>query len=104
MCPLVSTIQAELSRHGRNRLGLGVSVAPSTILRWVVRYSVEFEQRWRAFEKSVGGSWRADETYVSVGGKWMYLYRAVDEHGKTVESYLSRTRDKVAAKHSFVRR
>ena len=48
-------------------------------------------------------SWRADETYVSVGGKWMYLYRAVDEHGKTIESYLSRTRDKAAAKAFFRR-
>jgi transposase-like protein len=80
---------------------LGVAVAPSTILRWVVRYSTEFEKRWRAFERSVGGSWRADETYVSVGGKWMFLYRAVDEHGKTIESYLSRTRDKAAAKAFF---
>src|SRR3954447_18754739 len=80
---------------------LGVSVAPSTILRWVIRYSTEFEKRWRAFERSVGRSWRADETYVSVGGKWMFLYRAVDQHGKTIESYLSRTRDKAAAKTFF---
>ena len=80
---------------------LGVSVAPSTILRWVVRYSTEFEKRWRAFERSVGRSWRADETYVSVGGKWMFLYRAVDQHGKAIESYLSRTRNKAAAKAFF---
>ena len=40
---------------------LGVRVSPSTILRWVVRYSTEFEMRWRRFELRVGGSWRADE-------------------------------------------
>ena len=80
---------------------LGVSVAPSTILRWVVRYSIEFAESMRPFEQPVGRSWRCDETYILVGGKWMYLYRAVDEHGKTIESYLSRTRDKAAAKAFF---
>jgi len=80
---------------------LGVRVSPSTILRWVVRYSLVFEQHWRRFELRVGRSWRADETYLKVRGKWMYLYRAVDQRGKTVESYLSRTRDKAAAKAFF---
>ena len=53
------------------------------------------------FEQRVGRSWRADETYVKVQGGWMFLYRAVDERGKTVESYLSRTRDVAAAKAFF---
>jgi transposase-like protein len=80
---------------------LGVAVAPSTILRWVVRYATEFERCWRSFEQPAGRSWRADETYIKVGGKWMYLYRAVDERGRTIESYLSRTRDITAAKAFF---
>ena len=79
----------------------GVLVAPSTILRWVVRYSAEFEKRWLIFERPVGRSWRADETYIKLGGKWVFLYRAVDERGKTIESYLIRTRDKAAAKAFF---
>jgi transposase-like protein len=79
----------------------GVLVAPSTILRWVARYATEFQQRWQFFEQRVGRSWRADETYIKVRGKWMYLYRAVDQRGKTVESYLSRTRDVAAAKAFF---
>ncbi len=41
-------------------LELGVSVAPCTILRWVVRYSEEFAKRWMRFEQRVGRSWRAD--------------------------------------------
>jgi len=40
-------------------------------------------------------------TYLTVGGQWMYLYRAVDKQGKTVESYLSRSRDITAAKAFF---
>jgi DDE domain len=80
---------------------MGILVAPSTILRWVVRYAEEFARRWCRFERPVGGSWRADETYIKVRGCWMYLYRAVDGKGKTVKSYLSRTRDIGAAKALF---
>jgi transposase-like protein len=56
----------------------GIKVAHSTILRWVTRYVPEFEKRWNRFAKTVGTSWRADETYVSIKGKWHYLYRAGD--------------------------
>src|SRR5262249_29976320 len=63
---------------------LGAPVAPSTILRWVVRYTEEFVRRWQPFEQMVGRSWRADETYIKVNGGWVYLYRAVDERGRTV--------------------
>jgi len=55
----------------------------------------------RPLEKQVGRSWRCDETYIKVRGQWMYLYRAVDERGQTVESHLSRTRDITAAKAFF---
>jgi transposase, IS6 family len=52
-------------------MGAGVSVSPSTILRWVVRYAEEFATQWLAFEERAGRSWRADETYPKVGGQWM---------------------------------
>ena len=58
-------------------------------------------RRWEAFETVVGGSWRADETYIKVNGGWVYLYRAVDERGRTVASYLSRSRDLPAARIFF---
>ena len=80
---------------------LGVLVAPSTILRWVVRYAADFSRLWSQFERPVGRSWRCDETYIKVGGRWMYLHRAVDKAGRTVESHLSRTRDITAAKAFF---
>ena len=80
---------------------LGIAVSPSTLLRWVVRYTGEFVRRWSPFEMRVGLSWRADETYIKVNGGWMFLYRAVDERGRTVASYLSRTRDEMAARTFF---
>ena len=65
---------------------MGVAVAPSTILRWVIRYTEDFVRRRDAFELTIGRSWRADETYIKVRGGWVYLYRAVDERGRTVAS------------------
>ena len=80
---------------------MGVTVAPCTILRWVIRYSPDLAECWRHLARPVGRSWRCDETYNEVGGQWMYLYRAVDERGRTVQWHLSRTRDMAAAKAFF---
>jgi transposase-like protein len=81
----------------------GIGLAHTTILRWVQHYTPEFERRWSRYARSVGGSWRCDETYIKVKGAWVYLYRAVDKDGKTVEFYLSLNRDVNAAK-TFLRR
>ena len=59
------------------------------------------EKRWSRFERQVGGSWRVDETFIKVRGQLMYLYRAVDGQGNTVEFFLSRTRGIAAAKAFF---
>src|SRR5712671_7638424 len=71
----------------------GIRLAHSTILRWVQRYVPEFEKRWSRYARPVGGSWRCDETYIKVRGEWVYLYRAVNKAGKTVNFCLSRKRD-----------
>jgi putative transposase len=49
----------------------------------------------------VSRSWYVDETYVSVKGKWCYLYRAIDRDGNLVDSLLSEKRDLDAAKRFF---
>jgi transposase-like protein len=81
----------------------GVAVSHTTILRWVQRYVPEFERRWSPYARPVGTSWRVDETYIRVHGRWTYLYRAVDKQGRTVDFLLSERRDIAAAKRFFTR-
>ena len=81
----------------------GVDVSHTTILRWVQHYVPEFEKRWSRYARPVGTSWRVDETYTRVRGRWTYLYRAVDKHGLTVDFLLSEHRDIAAAKRFFTR-
>jgi transposase-like protein len=78
-------------------------VSHTTILRWVIRYVPEFEKRWNRWARRVHSSWRVDETYISVRGKWHYLYRAVDKHGKTVD-FLLRPDRGIAAAQVFFRK
>jgi transposase-like protein len=79
----------------------GVTLSHSTILRWVQRYVPEFEKRWDRYARRVHSSWRMDETAVSVRGGAHYLYRAVDKHGKTVDSLLCTDRGESAARAFF---
>src|SRR4051794_22909774 len=70
-----------------------------TIWRWVQRYAPELHRRCRPELRNTNRSWRVDETYCRVAGKWTYLYRAVDSTGATIDFLLSAKRDAVAAKH-----
>ena len=79
----------------------GLSMAHTTIMRWVHQYGPELDKRVRRHLKPTNDSWRVDETYVKVKGQWMYLYRAVDSEGNTIDFYLSKTRDHKAAKRFF---
>ena len=54
--------------------------------------------------ESVRDSWRVDETYVKVKGRWKYLYRAIDKKGSTLDFLLTAKRDATAAKRFWRRR
>jgi transposase-like protein len=82
----------------------GIVLAHTTILCWVQRYVPEFEKRWGRYARSIAGSWRCDETYIKVKGRWTYLYRALDKQGRRVDFLLSKRRDVVAAKCFFAKR
>jgi putative transposase len=76
----------------------GVKVDHATINRWVIKYSPQLEDEFHRRKRSVWVSWRMDETYIRVKGEWVYLYRAVDKYGKTIDFLLTQQRDKKAAR------
>jgi putative transposase len=81
----------------------GVEVDHSTVQRWVVKYTPLLETEIRKRKKTVGTSWRMDETYIKVKGIWHYLYRAVDKENNTIDFLLTRKRDKKSAKGFFIK-
>jgi putative transposase len=81
----------------------GISVDHATVHRWVVRYSSELLERFNRRKRVVTDRWHIDETYVKVRGRWMYLYRAIDSNGDTVEFWFSERRNLAAAKR-FLRK
>jgi IS6 family transposase len=81
----------------------GLHVDHTTIYRWVQQYAPELERRCRPHLKPTTDSWRVEETYIKVKKEWMYLDRAVDSQGKTLEFFFSPTRDAKAAKRFLLK-
>jgi transposase-like protein len=79
----------------------GVQVDHTTLFRWIQAYAPELDKRMRPHLRMTNGSWRVDETYIRVKGEWVYLYRAVDAAGRTIDFVLSAKRDAAAAKRFF---
>ena len=68
-----------------------------TLNRWVIDYSPLIAAEAKKRKRTVATSWRMDETYVKVKGQWVYLYRAVDKFGVTIDFMVSEHRDEAAA-------
>jgi putative transposase len=81
----------------------GISVDHATIHRWTIHYAPLLLEQFNLRKRAVSRQWHIDETYIKVRGRWMYLYRAIDSHGDTVEFWFSERRNLTAAKR-FLRR
>ncbi|MEK4503879.1 IS6 family transposase [Bacillus sp. FSL R12-0069] len=81
----------------------GISVHPTTIMRWVHEYGNLIYQIWKKKNKAADRAWHIDETYIKVKGKWCYLYRAIDSDGYTLDFQLRKTRNHQAA-YMFMKR
>jgi putative transposase len=66
--------------------------------RWVLKYTPRLEEAFHRRKRSVGRSWRMDETYIKVKGQWHDRYRAVAKSGQTIDFLLTEQRDEHAAK------
>ncbi|EOP67437.1 hypothetical protein IIQ_05390 [Bacillus cereus VD118] len=81
----------------------GISVHPTTIMRWVHEYGNLIYQIWKKKNKTSQSSWHLDATHIKVKGVWRYLYRAIYNYGHTLDFQLRKTRDYQAA-YVFMKR
>jgi len=78
-----------------------IDVSARTVLAWAHSFGPLLAAAGRRHARPVGVRWYADETYVRVGGRWAYLYRAVDEAGQVVDVLLREQRDLASARAFF---
>lgn len=79
----------------------GVKVDHTTLNRWVVKYAPRIAANAQRRKRTLVGTWRVDETYIKVRGKWTYLYRATNRHGKSLDFMLSERCDTAAPRRFF---
>jgi IS6 family transposase len=72
-----------------------------TIYRWVQRFAPLLIDAARPCRHAVGDRWFVDETYVKVVGRWVYLYRAIDQYGQVIDVLVSQKRDLAATRRFF---
>ncbi|PXF04154.1 IS6 family transposase [Listeria monocytogenes] len=81
----------------------GINVCHTTIYRWVQEYSKVLYYLWKKKNRQSFYSWKMDETYIKIKGRWHYLYRAIDADGLTLDIWLRKKRDTQAA-YAFLKR
>jgi IS6 family transposase len=81
----------------------GIEVNPSRSTAWVQRFAPLVIDAARPCRHSLGYRWFADETYVKVAGRWVYVYRAIDQFGQVIDVLVSEKRDLAATRRFFTR-
>ena len=81
----------------------GITVDHVTIYRWVQRFTPLLIDAARPCQHAAGDRWFVDETYGKVAGRWVYLYRAIDQFGQVIDVLVSEKRDLAATRRFFTR-
>ena len=75
----------------------GIDVSNETIRRWVLKFGRLYAQRLRRSRPKPDDRWHLDEMFVTIRGKRMYLWRAVDSEGEVLDFLIQSKRNKAAA-------
>jgi transposase-like protein len=81
----------------------GITVDHVTIYRWVQRFTPLLIDAARPCRHATGDRWFVDETYVKIAGRWVYLYRAIDQFGQVIDVLVAEKRDMAATRRFFTR-
>ncbi len=74
-----------------------------TVRRWCLKFGAEYAHRLKCRSARPGDKWHLDEVFLNISGERRYLWRAVDQHGNTLDILVTRKRDTRSAKR-FLRK
>jgi putative transposase len=80
-----------------------IQVSNEAIRLWCQKFGTAYAAELKRREKRLGKSWHMGEVFVNIGGKQVYLWRAVDEHGQVLDILVQEKRDTDAAERFFRR-
>jgi putative transposase len=75
----------------------GIDVSYETVRRWALKFGLDYARKLRRLRPWSDGRWHLDEMFVSITGKQMYLWRAVDSEGEVLDILVQSRRNKKAA-------
>jgi putative transposase len=75
----------------------GIDVSYESVRRWSVKFGLDYARRLRKTRPRPDARWHLDEMFVSINGKRMYLWRAVDSEGEVLDVLVQSRRNKKAA-------
>jgi transposase-like protein len=81
----------------------GITIDHVSIYRWVQRFTPLLIDAAQPCRHTPGDRWFVDETYVKVSGRWVYLYRAIDQYGQVIDVLVTEKRDLDATRRFFTR-
>ena len=79
----------------------GLIVTHETVRQWCLKFGQDFANELRHRAPRCGDKWHLDEVYLSINGRWYYLWRAVDQDGYVLDILVQPRRDPRAAQRFF---
>ncbi|MBI3530543.1 MAG: IS6 family transposase [Betaproteobacteria bacterium] len=79
----------------------GVVVSHETIRRWCLKFGADYARRLQRSRGRMGDTWYLDEVFCRINGQLVYLWRAVDHDGETLDILVQSRRNAKAAKRFF---
>src|SRR5215471_4089241 len=79
----------------------GVTVTYESIRAWCYKFGRDYAKRIRARRGKLSDTWYLDEMFLKIGGRFQYLWRAVDQDGSVLDILAQPHRDKEAAARFF---
>ena len=76
----------------------GIVITYESIRYWCLKFGREFSRKLRVRHTGYGDRWFLDEVFCKINGQTVYLWRAVDQDGQTIDIFVQKKRDSQAAK------